>query len=114
MKRADMRNWNMICFSLVMRGMYMAAAGYCAWGILNGTVSYGTMTAMMQMINHLQSPFSGIGTYFTQWYAMLSSAERLMEAEQLPEDVLLRDTGYDFFLAGSGISSQVLFSNSRA
>lgn len=88
LKRADMSNWNMICFSLVMRGMYMAAAGYCAWGILNGTVSYGTMTAMMQMINHLQSPFSGIGTYFTQWYAMLSSAERLMEAEQLPEDEL--------------------------
>ena len=31
------------------------AAGYCAWGILMGTVSYGTMTSMLQMIGYLQS-----------------------------------------------------------
>ena len=69
-----------------MQGMYLLAAGYCAWGILCGTVSYGTMTAMLQMVSILQSPFSGLGGYFTQWYAMLSSAERLMEAEQIAPD----------------------------
>ena len=86
MKRSDVSNCNQVCFGLAIQGMYLAAAGYCAWGILNGTVTYGTMTAMMQMVSHLQSPFSGIGTYFTQWYSMLSSAERLREAELLPED----------------------------
>ena len=86
MKRNALSNLNQVCFGLAMQGMYLLAAGYCAWGILNGTVSYGTMTAMLQMISYLQSPFSGIGGYFTQWYAMLSSAERLMAVERLPED----------------------------
>ena len=86
LKKINISNFNQAGFGIGMQGMYLAAAGYCAWGILNGTVSYGTMTAMMQMISHLQSPFSGIGGYFTQWYGMLASAERLRAAEQLPED----------------------------
>ncbi len=86
MKRNTMNNVNQVCFGLAMQGMYLLAAGYCAWGILTGTVSYGTMTAMLQMIGYLQSPFSGMGGYFTQWYAMISSAERLMEAEALPAE----------------------------
>jgi len=86
MKRNTVSNWNQICFGAAMQGMYLMAAGYSAWGILNGTVSYGTMTAMLQMVSYLQSPFSGLGGYFTQWYAMLSSAERLMETEKLPSD----------------------------
>ena len=86
MKRNLLNNLNQVCFGVAMQGMYILAAGYSAWGILNGTVSYGTMTAMLQMISYLQAPFSGLGGYFTQWYSMLSSAERLMEVEQLPED----------------------------
>lgn len=86
MKRNLLSNVNQVGFGFAMQGMYLAAAGYCAWGILNGTVTYGTMTAMLQMISHLQSPFSGIGGYVTQWYSMVSSAERLMAAEKLPED----------------------------
>jgi len=87
MKRNHVSNLNQVFFGIAMQGMYLLAAGYCAWGILNGTVSYGTMTAMLQMVSYLQSPFSGVGGYFTQWYAMLSSAERLMEAESLAPDV---------------------------
>lgn len=86
MKRNTVSNLNQVCFGIGMQGMYLMAAGYCAWGILMGTVSYGTMTSMLQMIGYLQSPFSGIGGYFTQWYGMLSSAERLMEAEALPAE----------------------------
>lgn len=86
MKRNGLSNVNQSFFSLAMQGMYLFAAGYCAWGILKGTISYGTMTALLQMIGYLQSPFSGMGGYFTQWYAMLSSAERLMQAEKLPAD----------------------------
>lgn len=86
MKRNFLTNLSQTGFSLAMQGMYLMGAGFCAWGILNGTVSYGTMTAMLQMIGYLQTPFSGIGGYFNQWFAMLSSADRLMEAEQLPRD----------------------------
>ena len=86
MRRTALSNLNQICFGLAMQGMYLVTAAYCAWGILKGTVSYGTMTAMLQMVSHLQAPFSGFGGYFAQWYAMLASCERLMAAEELPED----------------------------
>lgn len=87
MKRNNMSNVNQVGFNVAIQGMYLVAAGFCAWGILHGTVSYGTMTALLQMISYLQSPLAGMGGYFTQWYAMLSSSERLMEAESLPADI---------------------------
>lgn len=92
MKRNFLMNLSQAGLSVAMQGMYLLGAGFCAWGILNGTVSYGTMTAVLQMITRLQTPFSGIGGYFSQWYAMLSSAERLMEAEAIPEDHAQVDT----------------------
>lgn len=82
MKRNFLTNLSQVGLGVAMQGMYLLGAGFCAWGILNGTVSYGTMTAVLQMISRLQAPFSGIGGYFSQWFAMLSSAERLMEAEK--------------------------------
>ena len=86
MRRSNVSNLSQSAFGLAMQAMYLSAAAISAWGILNGTVSYGTMTAMLQLISHLQSPFYGIGTYLSQWYGMLASAERLMEVEMLPRD----------------------------
>ncbi len=86
MKRNFLANINQAGFGVAIQGIYLMGAGFCAWGILNGTLSYGTMTAVLQMISYLQQPLSGIGGYFTQWFGMLSSAERLMEAEALAED----------------------------
>ena len=88
MHRSHVSNLSQSGFSLAIQAMYLSAAGICAWGILNGTVTYGTMTAMLQLISHLQSPFYGLGTYLSQWYGMLASAERLMEVEMLPKDSL--------------------------
>lgn len=86
MKRNVLVNLSQAGLGVALQGMYLMGAGFCAWGILKGTVSYGTMTAVLQMISHLQTPFAGIGGYFSQWFAMLSSAERLMEAEEIRED----------------------------
>ena len=86
MDRNLLVNLSQACIGIAMQGMYLMGAGYCAWGILKGTVSYGTMTAMLQMISYLQAPFAGIGGYFAQWYSMLASAERLMEAESFAKD----------------------------
>lgn len=97
MKRSAVSSFNLLCFGVAMRGMYLLAAGYGAWGILNGTLSYGTMMAMLQMVSYLQSPFSGIGGNITQWYTMLASAERLSEAELLAREcVLSQEKAEDF------------------
>ena len=62
--------------------MYFIGIGYCGYGILKGAVSYGTLTAMIQLIGQLQTPLAGISGFVPRFYAMIASAERLMEIEE--------------------------------
>src|SRR5699024_9230060 len=41
---------------------------------------------MLQLIGQIQNPFANITSYLPRYYAMLASAERLMEAESFPLD----------------------------
>lgn len=90
-KAARMRkNWfSNLCnigFLGAMNGMYLFGLGYCGYGILTGTISYGTLTAILRLVSQIQSPFANITGYLPKFYAMTASAERLMEAEQMEDD----------------------------
>ena len=69
-----------------MHGAYIGSGIYCAFGIFRGTISFGTMTAVMQLVSRVQNPFANISGLLPKFYALIASAERLMEAESLPED----------------------------
>lgn len=73
-------------FEAVVNLGYLFGAFYCGYGILEGTVSYGTFTAVLQLIGQIQSRFAGISGLVPQYYAMTASAERLMEAESYADD----------------------------
>lgn len=70
----------------VIDGGYLFGAIYCGYGILNGTISYGTFMAILQLIGQIQSRFVGLSGVAPQYYAMIASAERLMEAEFYSDD----------------------------
>ncbi len=86
MKKNRFSNLCNIGFGATMSGMYLFGVGWCGYGILMGTVSFGTLTAITQLIAQIQTPFAGITGYLPRYYAMLASAERLMEAEAFEED----------------------------
>ena len=86
MRRNRYSNLANFAFGLVMRSFYAGAAVYCGYGILKGTVSYGTFVAVLQLVGQIQTPFANLSTYIPQYYAMIASAERLMEAESFPDD----------------------------
>ena len=86
MKRNSFSNICNIGFSAAMNGMYLLGLGYCGFGIIGGTVSYGTLTAVLQLIGQIQSPFANITGYLPKFYAMTASAERLREAERFADD----------------------------
>ena len=69
-------------FSLAINGMYLLGIGFCGYGIIHGNVTFGTLTAMIQLIGQLQSPLASLGGYVPRYYTMIASAERLMEVEQ--------------------------------
>lgn len=87
MKRSNFHNFCNIGFALLMRGAYVFGAIYGGVGILKGTISYGTFTAILQLVGQVQSPFSNISGYLPRYYSMLASAERIMEADEMAEAV---------------------------
>ncbi len=86
MRRVRFSNSCNVGFSLMMYGMYLLGVGWCGYGILVGTISFGTLTAITQLIAQIQTPFANITGYLPRYYAMLASAERLMEAEHFSEE----------------------------
>lgn len=70
-------------FSVLMNAAYIAGACFCGYGILMQTISYGSLVAILQLVGQLQSPLANISGILPRFYAMLSSAERLIEAETL-------------------------------
>lgn len=86
MKRNHFSNLCNSGFGLIVGGGYILAAVYCGYGILQGRITYGTFTAVLQLIGQIQSPFANISGIVPRYYAMIASAERLLEAEHFPED----------------------------
>ena len=86
MRRNRFANLASFAYGLLMRSLYAGAAVYCGYGILKGTVSYGTFVAVLQLVGQIQTPFANLSTYIPQYYAMIASAERLMEAEGFADD----------------------------
>ena len=92
MRRNRFSNLCNIGFGAAMNGMYLLGVGWCGYGILTGSISFGTLTAVTQLIAQIQAPFANITGYLPRYYAMLASAERLMEAEAFEEDCTVLKT----------------------
>lgn len=86
MRRNRFSNLCNIGLGAAMTGMYLLCIGWCGYGILIGTISFGTLTAIMQLVSQVQTPMASITGFLPQYYAMLASAERLVEAERFEED----------------------------
>lgn len=87
MKRAVFSNAANLGFSVAMNAVYLIGGViYCGYGILNGRVTYGTFTAILQLVGQIQSPLANITGYLPRYYAMIASAERLMDAEKYEDD----------------------------
>lgn len=88
-----------IGFSLAFAVGYLAAVAYGSYGVLNGTMTFGAVVAIVQLVNQLQSPIVGITSILPSFFAMTASAQRLMEicddGKKHAEDV---DVEYDDFV----------------
>lgn len=85
--------------SILSYGAGFAALGWCAFGLLHGTMSFGSLTAVTQLVGQLQGPFVNLSGIIPQYIGMVAAAERLMELEALSshEDITQKnaDTLYN-------------------
>ncbi len=86
MKRNAFSNWCNLGLGTMMQGSSLLALGWCGVGMLQGSLSYGTMTAVMQLVGQIRAPFVNVSSFIPQLTAIGASAERLMELEPLVKD----------------------------
>ena len=89
MKRRFMNIASNAGISTVFNIGYVFALAYGALGLLGiGGISmtYGTVTAMLQLVNQVQGPFASLSSIFPKIYTVVASAERLMEIANLPDE----------------------------
>ena len=82
LRRNHFSNFCNAGLSVIMNSVYILGILYCGYGILDGSVSYGSFTAVLQLIGQVQTPFASLTGYLPKFYAMIASAERLMEVER--------------------------------
>lgn len=86
MRKNRLSNFCASAYAVALNCIYLYGIYYCARGIMDGSGTYGTLTAVMQLVIQIQAPLAGISGYLPRWFAMLASADRLMEAEQLKDE----------------------------
>ncbi len=91
MRRNRLSNMCNTGFAVAMRGIYLLAVVYCGYGILQRTLSYGTLVAAIQLVGQVQSPLANITGCVPKIAALIGSAERLMEADEIREQVVVHD-----------------------
>ena len=71
---------------LLFSGSYYAALAWGAVRLMAGSISYGTLTAFLQIVGQIRQPFMHMSGLLPQYYNMLASAERLIDLENLPDE----------------------------
>lgn len=91
-------------FSFFFNALYAVALTWCAFELLHGTMSYGTLMAVLQLVARIQAPVSSLSGMLPQLYQTLASAERLMEVAELPHsEGCLPVTAGEFYQRLSGV-----------
>ncbi len=75
-----------ILFYLALTASYYVAMGYCAWKLSLGLMTFGTLMAILQLVNQVQTPFKDLSAIVPQYFSTIASAERLQELENIPAD----------------------------
>lgn len=73
-------------FGFVFNIGYLYALLWCSVKLCNKAMTYGTLTAVLQLISQVQSPFANITKVFPQLFGIIASAERIMEIERLQKE----------------------------
>ena len=81
-------------FNILSRGLVSMgfSAGYLTaflWGVFSiqsGAITFGVMTAFLQLVGRIQRPLADLARMIPTFVSSLTSAERLMELEELPQE----------------------------
>lgn len=91
-------NYNAVArgfMSFGFMGGYTAAFIWGILGIKSGAVTYGMMTAFLQLVSQVQRPIASLGSQVPAFIKALTSVERILELEDLKVEKYHGDVLYD-------------------
>ena len=77
--------------SFLSLGGSFGALLWCSGKLLRGQLSFGSLTAVIQLVNQLQAPFANLSAVIPKFIAMTAAAERMMELDDLEQDEAVMD-----------------------
>ena len=86
MRRAKFSILSRIFIALAFSGGHAVAFLWGVWGISAGTVTYGMMTAFLQLVGQIQRPLMEMSSQLPAIIHATASIDRLMELEALPRE----------------------------
>ena len=86
MRRARFTILSRIVISLAFSAGHAVAFLWGVWGISSGTVTYGMMTAFLQLVGQIQRPLVDLSSQVPAVIHATASIDRLMELEALPRE----------------------------
>ncbi len=75
-----------IAFSLAFSIGFLITVAYGSYGILDGTMTFGSVIAIIQLVNQIRTPATSITKIVPQFYEMIASAQRLIEISGSKEE----------------------------
>lgn len=95
-------------YNFIFSAGYLFALIYGASKILTvPTFTYGALSAILQLVNNVQVPFASLSNVLPKYYAMLASAERLIEIQNVENEPLTNVIDKDaVYKSMKGISAE--------
>ncbi|MCR5719891.1 MAG: ABC transporter ATP-binding protein/permease [Lachnospiraceae bacterium] len=83
-KKARMSLWTSTVMSVAFQIGYIAAFSYGAFLISRNTITFGTMSVFLALVNRVQSPVMGLAQQISKVVSILASAGRVIKLENIP------------------------------
>ena len=99
MKRKNYGAFAHSTYNLIFSAGYLFALIYGAVKMIDTGMSFGALSAILQLVNNVQVPFMTLSNVLPKYYGMVASAERLIEIEKVENEPIFnlvdKDELYD-------------------
>ena len=83
-------------YNFIFSAGYLFALIYGGVMIFTGSgLTYGALSMILQLVNNVQVPFASLSNVLPKYYAMIASAERLMEIENIEDEPITKKIDRD-------------------
>jgi ATP-binding cassette subfamily B protein len=86
MKRRNYSVFGHATYNMIFSAGYIFALIFGVFKIVGGSLDYGSLLAILQLVNNVQVPFASLSNIVPKYFAMTASAERLIEIEDVKEE----------------------------